>query len=356
MANAPDLAGLSLGGAYQAGLHAGYQSFRVTAYRKTPMANPEYLWLEVAPALGYVAQTTSPGSGGQHTPNTPPEGSFYTTHPEPGVPDQAPDPGSPVGSGATLSFVFQVPDERATPSDMTNYGRDPTGLVAWWEYVFSAGSVPAGLQADMSLYNGPPRDPVDVTDREWPLVAVDPLRIFSDPPPWSCDDYSLIEDVPQFERRSYEIRAALRVVGCELARLDAARLALAQNFFPATADVLLWRFEQLLGLPVAPEDTELDVRRVRVIAYLRRLRGEGRGLDWIDAISALCGTNWNYREHDPDDPNSPAAYTLDVNIPMLLARVGWNLVRDVTPAHIDINAGYIEGWFVGIAHLGITPL
>jgi len=356
---APDLAGLSLGGAYQAALAAGFEDFTITAYRQSPMADPTFLWLEVAPAMGYVVQTTSAGSGGTPTANTPPEGSFYTTHPEPGVPDQLPEPGDNVSAVTPIQFVYAVPDSHSTPNDYGSFGRDASGLVAWWEYEFSAGSVPTSLQADLSQYNGLPKPPVDVDNVVLPLVAVDPLAIFSSPP--LPDPADLILDVPEFERPSYEIQTVLRVVGMEIARIDAARLALIANFFPISADLLLPRFEQLLGLPVSPLDStgapiDLALRRARVLAYLGRLRGEGRGLDWIDAISALCGTNWNYLEHDPANPNTPAAYTLNVNISMQLARVGWNLVRDVTPAHIDINPGYVEGWFVGIAELDITLL
>jgi hypothetical protein len=179
---------------------------------------------------------------------------------------------------------------------------------------------------------------------EWLAVAVDPLRVFSNPPLPSPAD--LLADVPQFERQSYEIQAVLRVVGLELARIEAALIALTQNWFPITADLLLTRFEAILGLPVNPPTESLQQRRNIVLAYMRHLRTEGRGLDWIATITALCGTNWNYREHIPGDPTSPPAYSVDVNIPMVLARVGWNLVRDVTPAHLVINGGYVEGFLV----------
>jgi hypothetical protein len=363
----PDLAGLSLGGAYQAGLAAGFENFKVVAYRQTWMLDEAYWFREVSPAVGYVAQVVSPGDG-PSSPRTASDGSFYTTVATVGVPDQLPDPGDTVATNATLCFVFQIADDRAQPNDIVDSGVDPvTGVMAWWEYSFAASAVPGTLQADMTLYNGPPMTPVDVADAEWPQVAVDPLLIFTAPPPVIPDD--LISDVPPFEQESYEITAVLRVVANELGRIAAAQggatlgndgkiivTGLAAQWFPLSADVLLGTFEAMLGLPVDPPDVQLNVRRNLVLAYLRRLRVEGTGLDWIASMNSLAGTAWDYAEHDPANPSSPAAYTLNVNIPEVLARVGWNFVRDITPAHIGINEGYTGGWLVGISDIGIDLL
>lgn len=130
------------------------------------------------------------------------------------------------------------------------------------------------------------------------LVAVtlplDPLAVFTAPPPPSPP--ALLADLPPFEQSSHEVQAVLRVVANELGRLDAARQALIQNFFPLTADVLLPMFETLLGLPVNPPAT-LSARRQLVATYMQRLKSEGRGLDWTALISQVVGTqNWNYQE------------------------------------------------------------
>jgi Bacteriophage Mu-like, Gp48 len=348
----PDLAGLSLGGAYQAGLAAGFENFQVVAYRRTWMLNPTQGFLEVAPEVGYVAQTTSPGSGGD-TSNAP-DGSFFTEQPTPGVPDQTPNPGDAVATNGTLSFVFQTADDSPQPNDIVNSGTDPaTGVMTWWEYSFTATNVPGTLQAHMGLYNGPPLPSVDVTDAQWPQTAVDPLLIFTNPPLVVPED--LLSDVPPFEHESYEIATVLRVVAGELGRIAAAQGGLTQQWFPSTADVLLGQFEQMLGLPVNPANTSLEVRRAIVLAYLRRLRVEGTGLDWIASMNSLAGTAWSYAEHDPASPDSPDPYTINVSIPEVLATVGWNFVRDITPAHIAINESYTGGWLVGIADIGITP-
>ena len=128
-----------------------------------------------------------------------------------------------------------------------------------------------------------------------PLLSLDPLAVFTAPP--ALDPPDLVSDLPPFEQSSYEVRAVLGVIANELARLDSARLALIQNFFPLTADALLPLFEALLGLPVNPP-ASLALRHQLVAAYMQRLKSEGRGLDWTASISAAVGTiNWNYQEY-----------------------------------------------------------
>ena len=182
-----------------------------------------------------------------------------------------------------------------------------------------------------------------------PAESLDPLALFTAAP--ALEPPALIEDVPPFEQGSYEVQAVLNVVGNELARIDASRQALIRNFAPLSADVLLPLFEQLLGLPVDPPGTTLDARRQLVATYMQRLKSEGRGLDWIAIITSIIGT-WNYAEHDPANVLSPPVYTVNVNIPQALAGTAWPLIRDLTPAHLFVNEGYIEGFFVGITNIG----
>jgi hypothetical protein len=183
-----------------------------------------------------------------------------------------------------------------------------------------------------------------------PLPSLDPLAVFTAPP--ALDSPDLVSDLPPFEQSSYEVRAVLGVIANELARLDAARLALIQNFFPLTADALLPLFEQLLGLPVNPP-ASLDLRHQLVAAYMQRLKSEGRGLDWVAAITAAVGTiNWNYLEHDPANPASPVAYMVNVNIPQVSAGIAWPLIRDITPAHVAVFQGYTGGFLVGATVIG----
>jgi hypothetical protein len=180
--------------------------------------------------------------------------------------------------------------------------------------------------------------------------ASDPLGAFTTVP--VVDPLNLLDDVPPFERQSAEIQAVLQAVGNELQRLEAARRALINNFFPGTSDALLPLFEQLLGLPVDPP-AGLPQRQSLVLATMRRLKGEGRGLDWQATITQLVGGGaWTYQEHDPANPSSPPPYTVAVRIPQAAAGIGWPFIRDLTPAHLAINEGYSDGFFVGVTNIG----
>lgn len=183
-----------------------------------------------------------------------------------------------------------------------------------------------------------------------PVPSLDPLAIFTAPP--ALDPPDLVGAVPPFEQSSYEVQAVLGAIANELGRIEAARQALIQNFFPLTADALLPMFETLLGLPVNPP-ASLALRHQLVAAYMQRLATEGRGLDWTAGVSQAAGTtNWNYQEHDPANPASPAAYVLNVNIPQAAAGVAWPLINDLTPAHLFINEGYTGGFIVGVTTVG----
>lgn len=182
--------------------------------------------------------------------------------------------------------------------------------------------------------------------------ATDPLDVFTTLP--VVGQLDLLDDVPPFERQSAEIQTVLRVVGNELQRLETARQSLIDNFFPGTADALLGLFEALLGLPVNPP-ASLPLRQSLVLATMRRLKGQGRGLDWEASITQLVGgAAWSYQEHDPANPSSPAANTVAVRIPQAAAGIGWPFIRDLTPAHLAINEGYSDGFFVGITDIGGT--
>lgn len=178
----------------------------------------------------------------------------------------------------------------------------------------------------------------------------DPLAAFTTVP--VVDPLDLLREVPPFEQGSPEIQAVLRVVGNELLRLEVARQALIYNFFPATADALLPLFEQMLNLPVSPT-AALALRQSLVLATMRRLKGQGRGLDWQATITQLVGGGaWTYQEHNPANPSSPPANTVAVQIPQAAAGIGWPFIRDLTPAHLAINEGYSDGFFVGITNIG----
>jgi hypothetical protein len=133
------------------------------------------------------------------------------------------------------------------------------------------------------------------------VTVTDPLAVFGPGTMAQVDEdpADLLSEVPPFERSAYEVQTVLEVVANELLRLEQARQAVILNFLPASADALLPMFEQLLGLPINPPGLTLAARQQLALATMRRLKGQGRGLDWEASITALFGTSWSYQEHNP---------------------------------------------------------
>lgn len=148
-----------------------------------------------------------------------------------------------------------------------------------------------------------------------PFTLDPPAPVVQAVPQATVEPPDLLSDLPPFERGSYDIQAVLRACGNELARLEAARRDLISNFFPLSADTLLRFFEQMLGLPVESPQLSLAARQASVQAFMQQLKSAGTGLEWEDSITALIGTSWTYKEHDPADGTSPPAYTVLIRIP-----------------------------------------
>lgn len=149
-----------------------------------------------------------------------------------------------------------------------------------------------------SLYPGDDSTPL-------PLVIVLPVT----------DTPDLLSDLPPFEQESTDIQTVLRVIADEFALIENTRAQLLLNFFPDTAEMLLPFFEQMLGLTPNAPGLSLAQRQQAVVAFYRRLKNQGTGLEWEDAITELVGTSWTYAEHQHGVPGSPPNYTVLVTIP-----------------------------------------
>jgi hypothetical protein len=140
-----------------------------------------------------------------------------------------------------------------------------------------------------------------------------PPLLVSDPPSVALPD--LLDDLPPFERSSYDIQAVIRAVGNELARIEAARQQIILSWFALSAQVLLVFLEDLMGLSVDPAQFTLAQRQQRVASYYQAIAADGSGSAWESAISALIGDAWSYQEHEPGNSASPAPYTLEIVLP-----------------------------------------
>lgn len=132
------------------------------------------------------------------------------------------------------------------------------------------------------------------------------------------------------------------------------------QLFPERATVMLGLWEALVGLTVDPEAVDIDERRTRLTTMLRRVRGTPEGGEWVANVTDLIGPGWSYREHDPDAVGGPPEYTLEIAVPFPpegnLYNVLEELLRDITPAHLDVSVSFLGGLILDIGGLDVDKL
>lgn len=151
------------------------------------------------------------------------------------------------------------------------------------------------------------------------------------------------------------VQNVLNAVGREMQRFVDAASAFFQAMFPQNTDDVhkqLSMWEMLLGIGTNPALTVVQ-RRAVVQGYVQQ-RSVGSGASWIALLSLALGTsNWTHLE-------GPGNYQVTITLP---SRTGSPqastivaLAARVTPAHLQIIAGFNGGFLVGISQLGVEPL
>lgn len=162
--------------------------------------------------------------------------------------------------------------------------------------------------------------------------------------------------IPPFLRNDPTMVAILEAGGRQLAALEAAVESIKDEIFPQTATRLLAMDELWLDLTVEPAGMTVEQRRQIVFAFMMRIMSSGTGAEWEENMSAYFGGDWRYEEHDPDDPGSPPAFTVNVFIPFapgsVGAYVGEQLAQAISPANLVINVTYESGFILGESTLG----
>lgn len=119
-------------------------------------------------------------------------------------------------------------------------------------------------------------------------------------------------------------------------------------------------WERMLGLSENPAAMSLAERRDRVVAFARKRAGQASGLAWEEGVSALIPAGWSYEEHVEGDAGTPAANWLRVFLPFgstqSTAEDARKLLRSMTPAHLELEIVYGEGFIIGVDQLGIEQL
>lgn len=163
-----------------------------------------------------------------------------------------------------------------------------------------------------------------------------------------------------YEQSDPTIRALLDAVGRELQRIEDYLLGLQASTPPQNAsDQFLRYWESFLDLPVEPAGVSVTQRRVTINAAVRR-RNAGPGTGWKALLDAVMnGAPWSHTEN-ADGSGGYTPYGIrfyGVGLDGTDYRLGIfdEMVRRITPAHLEINAVTASGddtFRVGISEVG----
>lgn len=161
----------------------------------------------------------------------------------------------------------------------------------------------------------------------------------------------ILGDMPPWYEVDEISTTVILVLAKELERIEGFIREVQWQMFPEHAnDVygILGRWEEFFGLPVQP-NVPLETRQQIVAAQLAKRRS-ATGHDWELAVTTALGSgDWDYSEGPGNYqvtiryPYRPGAYT-SVQVA--------NLIREITPAHIQILASYRQGFLIGISLVG----
>lgn len=185
----------------------------------------------------------------------------------------------------------------------------------------------------------------------------DAQRQLPGPQPLAAKTLDLLDTLPRYYHQDRNVLAVLDVLGRELARVEAFMQAFMTGYFPQVADDslgLLSVWEAILGLPIAPEGQSVADRQAAVLSAIRK-RKSGTGADWVENVDTILGRgSWTYEE------NTPGAYQLTVLIPYdpesYRAQQARALLREITPAHMQIVTGLQQGFLVDISAVDEEPI
>jgi hypothetical protein len=145
----------------------------------------------------------------------------------------------------------------------------------------------------------------------------------------------------------------LGALAFEVARHRGLLVALLSTTIPAVADDTvgsLSRWEDALGLPVAPDGVSVAQRRAKLLGALQGRR-VAYGRDWTAAMTAAIGSDdWTVHE------NTPGANQLTIEIPFAPGSYNAGQVEEIarrkTPANQEIVMSYAGAFIVGASRVG----
>jgi hypothetical protein len=162
----------------------------------------------------------------------------------------------------------------------------------------------------------------------------------------------LLDDLPPYLSEDATVQGVIDTLAREQQRITDVADGVRRTAFPSQADdtyKMLSLWETLLGLPVKPPGVSDDQRRSKVLATLQG-RDVGTGEGWTKAVGQAVGTGWQQAE------NTPGPYQLTVTLPYAAGsyegRQAANIIRAITPAHIDLLVSYGTGFLIDVSLIG----
>lgn len=170
----------------------------------------------------------------------------------------------------------------------------------------------------------------------------------------SAKAVAMLNELPPWCHGDPDIRAGIYCYAKESERVITTLDDLLAQFFPTRAGVLgLPWWERLVRLTGDPTTQTIEQRRAAVVAYLQKMNSSPSGEDWESNVTRLIGPGWTYTE-------GPESYTLHVTLPIAPTSSDYlmveRLMREMTPAHLDLILGYSGGFVLDASLLDQEPL
>ena len=151
--------------------------------------------------------------------------------------------------------------------------------------------------------------------------------------------------------RDHPAEHALDALCREVQRVDDLLTGYLTYAFPQNADerfLAIW--EANFGLPVAPPGQTVEQRRATVLGAVRG-RHVHTGMEWSDAVTMALGSEiWDHQEISP--------YTVLIELPFgatsFQTGIATKIIRQITPAHLQVSYTYTGGFILGVSVLGMA--
>lgn len=163
--------------------------------------------------------------------------------------------------------------------------------------------------------------------------------------------WQLIDALPTWARDAPEFRAVQHCFAKEADYERALARRVRDNMIPVRVDELgLSWWEEMLKLPVNPPDINVEDRRASVLAGIGRMIADATGFHWVGLVTELIGLGWSW---------SLDGNTITLVVPLLPGSEAFlrleRLVREFTPAHLDIDVSGGAGFILDQSQLDQEP-